>query len=424
MFAQQKDGVRKWLVVTLAILFMTGLSSLDAFAAEKISEMKVGVILPLSGPPAAMGIGGKQALETYFDHINARGGIKSLGGAKLKMILSDSTAKPDVGVTEAERLIVKDKIHVLIGCYQSGVTLPVSKVAQKYQLPMISFAGNSDKILQQGNDWIIRTGPWESGIAYARYVALETMNKQKKLNLKKVAVVYIDDEWGQSGERSVKALAPEFGCTIVASEPHPANISDFTSIVINLKKAAPDAIMLNTYAPQTLLFLKTKYELDLGGGVICVSGIQDPGFLPSAGKTAWHLFLVYVGGANILENKSAKVKELAAEYEKKYKESVFGEGASFGYQCGQALVVALEKAGTVEHNALMKALSTLKIPYSDLMTPYEIEISSDFLGMKGQNKKCIIPVAQVDEKLNIHFVSPPEKGYTAVWPVLKASEWK
>jgi len=56
-------------------LIHDGLSSLDAFAAEKISEVKVGVILPLTGPPAAMGIGGKQALETYFDHINAREGL-------------------------------------------------------------------------------------------------------------------------------------------------------------------------------------------------------------------------------------------------------------------------------------------------------------------------------------------------------------
>jgi len=186
---------------------------------------------------------------------------------------------------------------------------------------------------------------------------------------------------GTVGERSVKAFAPKFGCTIVASEPHLAHISDFTSIVINLKKAAPDAIMLNTYGPQTLLFLKTKYELDLPGGVFAVSGILDPGFLPSAGKTAWYLcFTCGVGAANILDTKSPMVKELAAEYEKKYKESVLAEGASFGYQCGQALVVALEKAGSVERHALMKALSTLKIPYSDLMTPYEVEISSDFLG--------------------------------------------
>jgi len=412
------------LVVAFCFVFMFGYAS---FAAD-VPKVKVGVVLPLTGPPASMGIGGKQALEVYFDYINENGGIKSLGGAQIEMVLADSAAQPDVGVNQAERLIHKENVQVLIGCYQSSVTLPVSSLAQRYKIPMISFAGNSDKILMRGNDWIIRPGPWASGTAYSRLEAVKVLNDLKGVKNNKIGILYVDDEWGQAGEKAIKTQAPLFGLEVVVSQPYPHKIADFTSIITNFKKHDIVAILVNGYGPETLLFLQSRYQMDMGGGIFCISGVHDPGFLPSAGITARYLFCNVSSGDWLIPHKTKEVLKIFDQYEKKYPKDCphfgGGEGEFFGFMCGQALYAALEKAGSLDNKSIMDALMSLKIPAKDMVCPFAIEVSEDFLGMKGQNQKGVLPIEQYDEKIVSRMVSPLEKGYDPVWPVPKPSEWK
>ena len=79
------------------------LAASPVLAADK--AVKIGNVEPLSGPSASVGVQGKQAREMAVEEINAAGGIKSLGGAKLELIYADSKSDPTVGVTETERLI-------------------------------------------------------------------------------------------------------------------------------------------------------------------------------------------------------------------------------------------------------------------------------------------------------------------------------
>ncbi len=374
-------------LVLAAILCFAGIGGAKNVEANP-AKIKVGVVLPLTGPPASMGIGGRKALEVFFDYVNENGGIKSLGGAQLEMLVADSAAQPDVGVNQAERLISKGKVQVLIGSYQSSVTLPVSSIAQRYKIPMISFAGNSDKILMRDNDWIVRPGPWASGTAYARLKAIKELNDLKGIKNNKIGILYVDDEWGQAGEEAIKAQAALFGLEVAISQPYPRKTSDYTAIVTNFKKHDIVAIVVNAYGPDTLLFLRTRYQMDMGGGIFCVSGIHDPGFIPSAGITARYLCANNQGGDWLKPYKTKEVLGLIDKFRAKYPEdSPWGEGEFFGFLCGKVLQEALEKAGSVENRVLMDALMELKIPAQDLIVPFDVEISTDFLGMKGQNKK-------------------------------------
>lgn len=72
----------------------------------------------------------------------------------------------------------------------------------------------------------------------------------------------------------------------------------------------------------------------------------------------------------------------------------------------------------------MDAFLSLKILAKDLVAPYDIQISTDFLGMKGQNEKGILPIEQYGSDLKPYMVSPLQKGYDPVWPVPKPSEWR
>ena len=85
-------------------------------------EILIGSIHPLTGPVAYDGTSLAQAIEMAADQKNAAGGIKSMGGAKLKVLQKDSESKPKVGEAAAEKLI-RDGVIAILGCYNSPVTI-------------------------------------------------------------------------------------------------------------------------------------------------------------------------------------------------------------------------------------------------------------------------------------------------------------
>lgn len=87
-------------------------------------EILIGNLLPLSGSAASLGKIGQQARDMAVEEINAAGGIKSMGGAQIKMIYADSKGDSAEGVTQTEKLITEDGVQLITGCYQSGASIP------------------------------------------------------------------------------------------------------------------------------------------------------------------------------------------------------------------------------------------------------------------------------------------------------------
>jgi branched-chain amino acid transport system substrate-binding protein len=133
-------------LVTLILALATLVGVAPVPAAE---EIRIGVVSPLTGPTAKFGQAQKNALTMAVEDVNGAGGIKSLGGAKIKLIFGDTRGEADIGVTETERLITREKVHALIGAFQSGVGFPSSAVAERHQVPWLTF-GTFDKITERG----------------------------------------------------------------------------------------------------------------------------------------------------------------------------------------------------------------------------------------------------------------------------------
>src|SRR6516162_11090807 len=115
-------------------------------------EVVIGVIYPLSGASAQIGVDAQKSFETAAEIINknydfdlplAKGeGLPGLGGAKVRLIFADHQADPQKGRAEAERLITQEKVSAIIGTYQSAVAVTVSQICERYQIPFVS-ADNS-----------------------------------------------------------------------------------------------------------------------------------------------------------------------------------------------------------------------------------------------------------------------------------------
>lgn len=135
-------------------LVVLAMSSLTAVAGEKVDEVRIGIVVPLSGIGATVGTQMKTGATIAIDEINAKGGIKALGGAKLRLIAGDSQGKPDVGASETERLIQRENVHVMIGSYQSATTIVTTEVAERYKTPWVVLASVSDRITGRGFKYV------------------------------------------------------------------------------------------------------------------------------------------------------------------------------------------------------------------------------------------------------------------------------
>ena len=166
--------------------------------------IKIGNIIPLSGPSASVGQQGKMPREMAIDEINAAGGIKSLGGAKLEMLYADSESKPEKGVSEAERLINTEKVNVLTGCWNSAVTYPTTAVAERYGVPFIVPVSVSDKITEQGFKNVFRIAAKDSWWTRDQFAFLKDMQTEFNTPVKKLAFVYENGDWEKAWQVSGK----------------------------------------------------------------------------------------------------------------------------------------------------------------------------------------------------------------------------
>src|SRR3712207_391828 len=111
----------------------------------------IGSLHPLSGAAAADGQQMDNGAQLAVDAINEAGGIESLGGAQLELASADTQGAPEVGQSEAQRLIQEGAV-ALVGTYQSAVSQNVAATAERNQVPFVIDVSSADEILQQRSE--------------------------------------------------------------------------------------------------------------------------------------------------------------------------------------------------------------------------------------------------------------------------------
>src|SRR5450830_1668345 len=156
-------------VLTLfGALAMAGVMAAPCFAQNTV---KIGAIYPLSGNAASAGESAKAALEVAMDVINnahpelgaltlaKNAGLPGLKGAKIEIVFADNQGTPAAGQNQALRLITEEKVHALIGAYQSGITLTASAIAEKYGIPFVNGESIADTLTRAGSNWFFSVTP-------------------------------------------------------------------------------------------------------------------------------------------------------------------------------------------------------------------------------------------------------------------------
>ncbi len=375
--------------------------------------IKIGAILPLTGPAAATGVKLKYAIETAEEIINGEfpemsmelaksKGLPNLNGAKVEFVFADHQANPEVAKSEAERLIQNEKVVGLIGAYHSSATKPASQIAERFGVPFVCGSSSSAALTERGLKWFTRIAPHDGMETELFFEYLKFLNEKYDAGIKKVAVVYIDNEYGVHAYQMVNEIIEDYkddGFELVADIKYPADVSNVDTEAQKLKAANADAIFHASYIGDFTQFVKKYKELNIVPKAVLsyCGGYQDPQFVINLGKDA-----DYFGGPNAttsaLFGKMEDLKLINDIYKEKAGADIDGPTLE-EFASAMVIAEAIDKAGTTEAEKVQKVLKT-----EEFYAPYFVSGKIQF-GEDGQNKYSASVITQIQEGI-----------YEAVWP--------
>lgn len=224
-------------------------------------EIKIGVLEAFSGWAAEFGEDMKKGYELAAKHINERGGVKSLGGAKIKLVFHDITSDAIVAKSEAERLITRENPKIICGSYCSYLCAACAEVTEKYKIPF-AMTGVAEYLTQMGWKYSYRTTPPLSSYAVTAVEFFVSVGTKTGYMPRTAAVVYEDSSFGVSLAESYTKELKKVGIEIVLDEPYPSTITDVRPIVIRLKEANPDIAILGSYLGDAILLAREIHAVD------------------------------------------------------------------------------------------------------------------------------------------------------------------
>ncbi len=256
---------------TLAAVTMTPAD----LSAQQPKSVKVAVIAPFSGPWARTGTLIKMGAEMAVDEINAQGGIKALGGAKLELISADAGDTAEKAKNAAQRLIAQEPDVVGgTGAWLSTFTLAVTEVTERAQVPWLTLS-YADSITDRGFKYVFQTSPTASKQSVdALPTIIELAKNATGKNPTSAGVI------GDNTASPVSFLKPmregglaKLGMKVVVDETFTPPLSDATPLVQKIRSARPELLLFVTSTVSDLkLSLEKLNEFRLAKGAIPLIG--------------------------------------------------------------------------------------------------------------------------------------------------------
>ncbi|BAF58639.1 ABC-type branched-chain amino acid transport systems, periplasmic component [Pelotomaculum thermopropionicum SI] len=375
----------------------------------KKEEVKVGVILPLTGSEAMFGEMEKNSFEMALEELKAAGKA-AIGGKEIKLLFEDDQGKQDVAKSAAEKLVNQDKVVMLTGGYSSACSNVIAGSAQAMNIPFLVVTGSSDDITKKGWQWVFRG----AAAPASKYTGALWDMIEKVVKPKNVALIYENTDFGTSSAKAFRADCEKRGINLVFDQAYEHGAIDFKPMLANMRSTNPDMIFAVSYVMDAAMITKQMKELDfnvnlfVGGG----AGYTMPEFKENAGSASEYVASTTLWVPNV-------AWPGASDYFNKYKQKYGKEPDYHGAQAYATMYIiadALSRAKELTNTGIQKALKE-----TDMMTimgPVKFE---DWEGYTNQNKPTTYVVQWQKGKLEVIW---PENVKSAgyVYPVPKWRE--
>lgn len=338
------------------LLSAVALSALAVLPAQAQDTYKIGVSQPLTGSVAAAGTYVTNGARIAADIINRKGGVM---GKKLELVIEDNKSNPREALNSAEKLILKDKVPIMMGAWSSTFTLAIMPKLLEYGVPMVVETASSGKITTAGNPWIFRTSPTSAMEAAAFAKQLPKLSPA----IKKVDFLSVNNDWGLGAAAEFKKVFEANGISVGRTETMAPDATDLSAQLAALKSTGADTLIVTSGVEQLTLAIRQAAEQRLAHRVITTGGSFPEPLLKAPGPKGYvSQHLLFFAPWSV---ERAKYPEVAKEYMDEWTARKLDfAGASEGFRGYDAILTIAEAfklaGGKAEPTALRDALWKVK----------------------------------------------------------------
>lgn len=333
-------------------------------AGAQPKTVKVGVLHPVTGALAYSGQQCREGALMAIEDINKRGGIKSMGGARIEALLGDAQSTPQAGTAEVEKMN-EAGVSAILGAYASAICLATTQAAAKYNLPHVVDIGVADQIVERGLKNTFRFGPGYRKCAEIAVANLHVLNTAAGKPAKTVMIIHEESLFGTGTANLLARELPGYGYEVKEVIKHANPTRDFNNIVLRMKALNPDIVIPANYYNEYALLVRTMQQQKvtpkaiysvLGGAASSYKFVKE---FPDAANgiiDCNHWF-------NPKDKRSAELRKRVEAKNLFYTYEIFNT-----YTTMMMLADAIERARSADRAAITSALEAST--FSDHFMPY------------------------------------------------------
>lgn len=250
------------------------------------SPVNIGVIVPLSGANAQFGINSRRGIELVADEINAAGGIQGLGGARINLIVADSTSTPTTAASVAQRFITQNSVSAILGAFASSLTIAIAETTERRDIPLLTMSF-ADQLTERGFKYVFQVVSKGSTLGRAQFDYTVAIARAAGEKLERVAIMYEDTAYGTAQAAGLRDAAKKAGVAVVLDEAYPLGITDAAPLINKLRSSGAQAAFPVSYLNDSLLLIRAMRQQNLAipaiGGA---AGYVIPDFVKGLGEHA------------------------------------------------------------------------------------------------------------------------------------------
>lgn len=332
-------------------------------SSTDVKPVKIAAFYNLSGASGDAGALSKKGWTLAVNQINAAGGIKSLGGAPLEIVVGDTMTDTAQAKSVAERVLQDNDILAAIGVGASAQGLPQLPVFEKNNVAFVH-NGIGDTFTTQGYTTVFQQVSAGSTWGEMQVEFLQWMNQTKGLNITKVGACYENSDNGISNEKSAKTAAQAAGLQWVYDESFTqGGVTDATPLVVKMKQSGAQLIFLNGFTQDIKVIMSAMNSLNykpviFGAG----AAVSFPVFAQDMGDAVNGILLV---DGFPWDNTAVQGDPMTVEAVKKYESEnneFFCEPAAAAYMGVRIIAAGLEAAGSRDREKVKEAIRNVHIP--------------------------------------------------------------
>jgi branched-chain amino acid transport system substrate-binding protein len=334
-------------------------------AGAQGKEVLLAAVVALTGTNAAWGQRTWNAFQLGCDLVNEQGGIKAMGGAKIKYIVADTESKPEVAGSQTEK-VVQRGAAAITGTNQSAATIVATQIAEREHVPFVCATDVDPLITSRGFKYTFRTSPLVAAYAADLLGYIKELGEKTGKPAKKLAILSENSIVGQSSVEGSTKVAKQLGYEVVAGDTYDAaKTQNFASYISKYKGGGVDVVIGHNKPSDAILITRTMKELNYNpmayGGIL--GGHVSTEYVNALGPDADNVLATTSWSADA---DIPGLKELAKKYLERFKEPMDSTSAG-GFTAFSVVWDSLERAGTADRKQLRDAIAATQLKTGEKM---------------------------------------------------------